>query len=759
MKKYFNIGILFILVFWTQSLCAQDSIPVNTYYLFEATDYPGYTYSWWYVDASNNKTFFESTSSKTEEYYWSSAGLYDLFVQATDGNNCLTEIISKDFVVLEEQTDLSKLYALPDFIEGVINTTISGDVSTNDFLFPNDGRATIYTYDGETVQGLTFNSDGTFTYNPPQDFYGKVHFSYKWCFTEDQNLCSLVDVEIRVLSDEPSENLKPVASTDVVIMQLNTMVNSSLLSNDANYNSAEISSLTISESPAEQPENGSVTISPDGTFTFTPNSDFVGMDKFRYQICSTTEPYLCDSAWAYVIVDNFEGSNETLPTSIYDDLVVYDEEKEFSLSQNDFTLNSQTLIYNPTPVSGPQNGTLGILEDGSFTYTPNSDFYGIDQFVYEVCDNSSEVFCKQSTAFIIVPEQIDELTVSAGKDTTIGSCNSYILQSSVSGANEVTYSWKPTDSLDDPTSPNPVFTPGVTTTFELTVIDIEGETAVDSVIVTVSEIMADAGEDVGMPENSTAMLDATGSIGESLSYLWSTIEGVIDEGGNTVNPVVSGYGAYFLQITDKYTCAAIDTVNVFEIAPPPMGENDFDTTYFGTELIIDVLANDSIDEGLFDPSSMYIAEQPFYGTAYIDYNDFTIHYRPELGFTGTDIFEYQFCDTFKSCTYANVYVFVNDYSFLIPDAFSPNGDGINDYFEIIGIQRFVENEISIFNRWGNKVYEAVRYGISSTPPFWDGKSNTGFLMGDEDLPSGTYYYVLKLGSGEKPVAGSIYLDR
>jgi gliding motility-associated-like protein len=96
---------------------------------------------------------------------------------------------------------------------------------------------------------------------------------------------------------------------------------------------------------------------------------------------------------------------------------------------------------------------------------------------------------------------------------------------------------------------------------------------------------------------------------------------------------------------------------------------------------------------------------------------------------------------------------------MIPNAFSPNGDGINDYFEILGIEFYENNSISIINRWGNKVYEAKGYGVSSSPVFWDGKSNTGFSSGNNELPTGTYYYILDFGDGQKPISGSIYLDR
>ncbi len=255
------------------------------------------------------------------------------------------------------------------------------------------------------------------------------------------------------------------------------------------------------------------------------------------------------------------------------------------------------------------------------------------------------------------------------------------------------------------------------------------------------------------------MLNGSASIGNELQYSWTTFTGTIESGANTPNPVISDFGTYYLEITDKFGCTGNDSVSVFRMAHAPIANNDFDTTRYMTEVKIPVLNNDTDEENSIDSTSMTITLPPFNGTAYVDYDDYTIHYRPNQGFNGNDNFEYQICNTYENCNKANVYVLVTGFSFLIPEAFSPNGDGINDYFEIVGIEHYENNTLSIINRWGNKVYEATNYGISTTPKFWDGKSNTGYRIGNDELPTGTYFYVLKPGNGEKPISGSIYLDR
>ena len=92
--------------------------------------------------------------------------------------------------------------------------------------------------------------------------------------------------------------------------------------------------------------------------------------------------------------------------------------------------------------------------------------------------------------------------------------------------------------------------------------------------------------------------------------------------------------------------------------------------------------------------------------------------------------------------------------FFIPDAFSPNGDGINDLFVIRGIINYKDNTFIIYNRWGNKVFEASPY-INT----WNGNSMFGLRVGGEELPTGTYFYLLNLGNGSEVIKGTIYLNR
>lgn len=349
------------------------------------------------------------------------------------------------------------------------------------------------------------------------------------------------------------------------------------------------------------------------------------------------------------------------------------------------------------------------------------------------------------------------IIIYAGADTTMGTCQPYLFTNVYPAEDSYTYSWSPTIYLDDPTIANPVFTPGETTTYVLTLTTLTGGVVKDTVTITVAKVLANAGDDIVMEEGATAMLDASASFGEELQYLWTTANGNIQGGENTANPIINSTGTYYLEVTDFYACKASDSIVVSRVTLAPIARNDYDTTVFQTAVNIPVLNNDEDLNGNLDPSSLSIVQYPLNGSVYINYDNYTVTYTPADGFTGNDIFEYQICNLSNKCDNASVYVVVIPLDFLLPEAFTPNGDNINDYFEIRGIEYYEGNSITIINRWGEKVYEAKNYGIDTTPKYWDGKWTMG--GNNKDLPTGTYFYVLDLGNGQKPIAGSIYIDR
>jgi gliding motility-associated-like protein len=732
-----------------------DTIPLNSFYTFQVSWSPGFTYNWWYEDEKGETVSFTSENNSTEEVFWDSEGNYTLFVQATDANGCLSEIISKSFTVAQVKGFIPALVALPDVNVGYENTTLYGDVSINDFDFLNQDVGVVYTVEDDGINGLTFFDNGTYEFTPPDGFTGKVNFSYKVCYLNQSDECTGAEVEIRILPLQTTKNIAPVAVTDVALTLPDQTVFSNLLANDIDPDGFGVP-LQVNNTSISGPQNGTVILNSDGSFAFTPFPGYEGIDRFMYRICDSGSPVTCDSAWVYVFVSEF-GDGLQKPISASDDMYLHVEGSVYSLRENDHDLLGENLVYNTEPVISTSHGIVQIYPDGTFAYVPEEGFVGADWFVYQVCNINEPPECRQGTGFILVTPANQWIEL-AGRDTAIGICEPYRLEALDVGES-FTYNWEPAGLLDDPNSRTPVFTPGETTLFTLTVSNDYGFSAVDSVQVTVSKVSANAGEDMFLYNGESAVLDGNGSLGSGLNYFWTTTDGKIESGENTANPLVSQTGTYILTVTNHFGCSDIDSVMVGLLSYAPVAVDDYDTTEYRVSVKIDVLANDMDEDGDIDPATLAVSVQPMHGTALVDFTGQAIVYEPARNFQGNDFFEYRICDLAGNCSNAMVYVLVNDFRFFIPEAFSPNNDGVNDYFEILGIEHYEGNSIEIFNRWGNRVYRADNYGIETSPTFWDGKSNTGVRLGNEDLPTGTYFYVIDLGNGENRIVGSVYLDR
>jgi gliding motility-associated-like protein len=94
----------------------------------------------------------------------------------------------------------------------------------------------------------------------------------------------------------------------------------------------------------------------------------------------------------------------------------------------------------------------------------------------------------------------------------------------------------------------------------------------------------------------------------------------------------------------------------------------------------------------------------------------------------------------------------NDKSISVYNAVSPNGDGLNDFLRIGNIEKFPNNKVSIFNRWGDRVFEMSRY--NNNDKAFRGRSNTN---GDSELSPGTYFYVIDKNDGSALVNGYLSL--
>ena len=105
----------------------------------------------------------------------------------------------------------------------------------------------------------------------------------------------------------------------------------------------------------------------------------------------------------------------------------------------------------------------------------------------------------------------------------------------------------------------------------------------------------------------------------------------------------------------------------------------------------------------------------------------------------------------NGCTYTDYMTATVLTELEIPNTFSPNGDNLNETWEIDGLDAFPNNTVSIFTRWGQKVVEILSY---SNLKSWDGTGNMG------KSPEGVYYYIIELNDGsDKVLSGTLTLLR
>jgi gliding motility-associated-like protein len=186
------------------------------------------------------------------------------------------------------------------------------------------------------------------------------------------------------------------------------------------------------------------------------------------------------------------------------------------------------------------------------------------------------------------------------------------------------------------------------------------------------------------------------------------------------------------------------TLHIIDDAPQAI--NDRAETMINNPVTFSITANDLPSFNGLDAGSVVITTYPRFGTLTVNM-DGTVTYTPNRTFSGQDSFMYTVTDyRGKLSNRALVNITVTPIDLFIPNTFTPNGDGKNDTFKIVGKESFDSIELLIFNRWGNEVYRSKNYQDD-----WDGSG----------LNEGTYYYVITLKKGADQTAkkGWILLKR
>ncbi|PKQ62751.1 hypothetical protein BZG02_11115 [Labilibaculum filiforme] len=661
------------------------------------------------------------------------------------------------------------------------DASISGNVFDNDEKLV-DTPVVIVSNTDPANGTLVLNADGTFTYTPNSGYFGDDSFTYTLRDADGEESTATVSVVVDPLDYEP------IANDDFDTINEDETSSGDLLSNDEDLINPPV--VVISNT---NPANGTVVVNADGTYIYTPNPDFNGIDTFTYTIEDADGDQ--DTATVSITVNPV---NDT-PIAVNDTNTV-DEDTPVSANVLD---NDTNLGDGPVTVvsnTDPANGTVVVNADGTYTYTPDEGFFGTDTFEYTLEDADGE----QSTATITI-------TVNSVNDVPLG-----------------------VDDVNS-TDENTVVTGNVLTNDSdvdgdlLTVVEINGETALVGTNIQLSgggilRLNADGTYEFD-PNGMYEYLNTDEEAYESFTYVLN--DGT--ENGNEVSVVITIVGVNDAPIADDDQIDALDN----------------------EEVRIDVLDGDFDADG--DDLIVSIVTDPIYGDVIVN-EDGSISYIANLGaYCETDQITYQICDPEGLCDQATVTIEIGisdqdedsipdaietltadtdsdstpDYLDLdsdndgisdedeaqisdsctnlpidtdadgipdyrdtdsdndgftdkeegdddcdndgiadyidayddcaeyvfIPEGFSPNGDGINDFFVIKGIKDFPNSVLMIFNRWGAKIYSTKGYQNN-----WDGRADNSLTVGSEIIPEGTYYYVIDLGDGSKALKGFIYIN-
>jgi len=187
----------------------------------------------------------------------------------------------------------------------------------------------------------------------------------------------------------------------------------------------------------------------------------------------------------------------------------------------------------------------------------------------------------------------------------------------------------------------------------------------------------------------------------------------------------------------------------------PIAVSDSATTPMNTPIRIAVLDNDTPYT-----ASPKIVVFPANGDAFVK-EDNTILYRPRVRFIGTDYFVYELCTpSSQSCTTATVTIKVT-HKVAADNAISANGDDKNDYFHIVGIENYPDNQVTIYNRNGEKVFTISHYDNRQKvfKGIVEGKVS---LSNAALLPQDTYFYLIEYYDENRQLQrqiGWLYLKR
>ena len=448
------------------------------------------------------------------------------------------------------------------------------------------------------------------------------------------------------------------------------------------------------------------TLNNDGTIT-VPSGTKSGTYEIVYSICERLNPDNCATATATVKVgstpiiaktDTYTITNGTSTTTTTGTVLDNDKLGTKTPTTTDVIL---TVVTTTTDVVGATK-TPTLNNDGTVT-VPSGTKSGTYEIVYSICERLNPDNCATATATVKV------FVPTVATPTTIEAVN---------------------DGVTTITSTTGGTTPSVLTNDKLNGVP---NPSISSVTLTWN---------TATPTGFTLNPNGTITVAPNTPAGTHTISYTICA---VASPTVCSTASIVVTVSGTTT----STTPVL-----PIAVDDRSTTAINTPVVVNVLGNDT-PNGATTPN---VVTNPANGTVVVNV-DGSIEYRSNTNFEGTDTFVYEICNT-DGCASATVTIDVLNK--IVPyNGMSVDGDGKNDYFHIGGIERYPNNVVRIYNRWGVKVFETE--GYDNVTRVFRGISNGRVTVEQaEKLPQGTYYYVIEYydsNNNKESLVGWLYLKK
>jgi len=367
---------------------------------------------------------------------------------------------------------------------------------------------------------------------------------------------------------------------------------------------------------------------------------------------------------------------------------------------------------------------------GAITAGYNRPPTGTGDFSYRLAvaeaGNISSATCRVVSNIVTVRVNTNPVINASGNKPV---CDQGPLELNASGGRQ--YLWTGpggfTSTLSNPKSVATLSSNGI---YHVKATTARGCSGTDSVAVQVfPKASVYAGDDQHICEGNSVVLHAT----DAASYLWSPAAGL--SSATVQDPVARPLDStlYVINIKDKNGCNASDSIRI-NVSKKPVAFAGAEIQLFeGQSVMLNGIARGTNVQFRWSPSTYMTNSNSL--TPTVTPHD-TISYL--LTVTSND-----------GCGIATDKVFVRVYQkVIVPNAFSPNGDGINDVWNIEKLQTYNNVVVTVFNRYGQIVFNSVGYSKR-----WDGMYN------GRPLPFGTYYYTLDLKNGTKVISGWVLIVR